>query len=252
MQAAIDNTKKFSGRAAVYREARSGYAAGLFEFLARQWGIGQGSLVADIGSGTGILTAALLDLGATVYAVEPNRDMRLLAEQDLGDRERFVSVDGTAEESGLPAGKFDLVCAASAFHWFDPILFKRECQRILKPDGRVALIWNESQLSADVNRAREEVYKKYCPNFVGFSGGHKNHPEIKEAFFDGKMRELRFANPVIYDKNRFVGRLLSSSYSLTEEDPNFEAYLRELEAIFDRIAVDGQIVMPQETVLYCR
>lgn len=252
MQSRVDNTKKFSGKAEVYRKVRPTYAPELMIFLAKEWGVGPGTMVADIGSGTGIFTAQLLDLGATVFAVEPNADMRAIAEADLGDRDGFFSVDGTAEATGLPENSVDFVSAATAFHWFDPILFKQECARILKPGGKVALVWNWNELNEEVHQARDLVYRKYCTGFVGFSGGHKSQPEIKEAFFDGQMGVLRFPNPIEYDKERFVGRLLSSSYSITDENPDYQAYRSELEDIFDRLSVDGFISMPQETVLYYR
>jgi 16S rRNA A1518/A1519 N6-dimethyltransferase RsmA/KsgA/DIM1 with predicted DNA glycosylase/AP lyase activity len=76
----MDNTKKFSGKAEVYQKARPSYAQELLDFFAQSWQIGAGSLVADIGSGTGILTRQLPGLGAKVFAVEPNADMRAKAE----------------------------------------------------------------------------------------------------------------------------------------------------------------------------
>ena len=246
----MDNTQKFSGKADVYQKARPNYAQALLDFIAQKWQIGEGSLVADIGSGTGILTRQLLGLGAKVFAVEPNADMRAKAEELLGEHPNFVSVVGTAEQTSLPDLSFHLVTAASAFHWFDPERFRQECDRILLPGAPVVLVWNEARLSDEINLGRERIYKKYCPNFKGFSGGREGRNIAKRAFFGEEIQEQRFANPLSYDRQTFVNRALSSSYSLIETDPEFEAYLAELGELFDQHAVDGKIVLPQDSVAY--
>ena len=246
----MDNTQKFSGKADVYQQARPNYAQAMLDFIASKWQIGEGSLVADVGSGTGIFTRQLLGLGAKVYAVEPNADMRAMAERLLGGYPNFVSVIGDAEHTTLPDHRINLVTAAAAFHWFDPNRFKHECKRILLPGGAVVLAWNEMEMSAEINRGRERIYKKYCPNFRGFSGGNDQENLIKRDFFDGKLQEKRFANPLCYDRQTFINRALSSSYSLIESDPGYEAYLAEIGDLFDQNALEGKIVLPQESVAY--
>ncbi len=246
----MDNTQKFSGKADVYQKARPSYAQELLDFVAQKWQIVDGSRVADIGSGTGILTRQLLGLGAKVFAVEPNADMRAKAEELLGEHPNFVSVVGTAEQTTLPDLSFHLVTAASAFHWFDPERFRQECDRILLPGAPVVLVWNEAGLAEEINLGRERIYKKYCPNFKGFSGGREGRNIAKHAFFGEEIQEQRFANPLSYDRQTFVNRALSSSYSLIETDPEFEAYLAELGELFDQHAVDGKIVLPQDSVAY--
>ena len=246
----MDNTKKFSGKADVYQKARPNYAQALLDFIAQKWQIGKGSLVADIGSGTGIFTRQLLGLGAKVFAVEPNADMRAKAEELLGDNPNFVSVIGTAEQTTLPDHSFHLVTAAAAFHWFDAPRFKLECERILLPGSPVVLAWNEVEMDAEINAGRERICKKYCPNFNGFSGGNDQEDKVKRTFFDGAIQEKHFANSLSYDRQTFIDRALSASYSLIESDPSFDAYLAELGELFDRHEVDGKIVLPQDSVAY--
>lgn len=248
----MDNTKKFSGKADVYQKARPNYAQAMLDFIAQTWQIGAGSFVADIGSGTGIFTRQLLGLGARVYGVEPNADMRAKAEELLGGNPHFVSIIGTAEQTTLPDHSFHLVTAAAAFHWFDAQRFKLECERILLPGAPVVLAWNEVEMSAEINRGRERIFKKYCPNFNGFSGGNDEEDKIKKAFFDGAIQEKHFPNPLSYDRQTFINRALSGSYSLLETGPGYESYLEELGELFDQHAVDGQIVLPQDSVIYFR
>src|SRR5690606_27320031 len=99
----------------------------------------------------------LLEMGVKVFAVEPNADMRRIAERELGKMEDFVSVPATAEDTTLSEKSVDFVFAASAFHWFDPLSFRAECQRILKPGGRVFLIWNETQMKDEIKEGRNAI-----------------------------------------------------------------------------------------------
>src|SRR5688572_11749971 len=113
-----DPTGRFTHRADAYVKSRPSYPAGLFDVLRDECGLGPSSVVADLGSGTGIFTRLLLERGATVHAVEPNDDMRGEAERTLASEPRFHSVKGTAEATTLAAGSIHLVTAAQAFHWF--------------------------------------------------------------------------------------------------------------------------------------
>ena len=103
------------------------------------------SVIADFGSGTGLLAQLFLDFGVEVYGVEPNASMRAAAEQLLARFPRFHSVQGTAETSGLPDQSCDIVTSGQSFHWFDPVRTRQECRRILRPAGWVVLVWNVRQ-----------------------------------------------------------------------------------------------------------
>src|SRR5262249_648330 len=145
--AMIDPTSRFGARVDDYVKARPSYPAGLLAVLARECGLDKKSIVADLGSGTGIFTRLLLESGATVYAVEPNDEMRAAAERDLAS-ERFHSVRGRAEATTLPDASIDLATAAQAFHWFDVEATRRELVRILRPAGLAVLVWNDRDAQA--------------------------------------------------------------------------------------------------------
>src|SRR6478752_7403990 len=99
--------------------------------------------VADIGSGTGILTRQLLDAGYELFAVEPNKAMRGEAEQALSSYPGFHSMPGAGESTTLGARSIALITCAQAFHWLDREKTRVEFSRILEAKGVVALIWNE-------------------------------------------------------------------------------------------------------------
>ena len=88
-------------------------------------------MVADIGSGTGILSELFLRNGNRVYGVEPNKNMRKAAERNLQKYPNFISIDGSAENMSLQNESIELMTAAQAFHWFDIENAKKEFKRIL-------------------------------------------------------------------------------------------------------------------------
>src|SRR4051812_47679251 len=97
----LDSTRRFSNRVEDYVRYRPDYPAEAIARLVLELRLAPGGRVADVGSGTGIFTRALLARGLEVFAVEPNREMRATAEAALGDNPRFHSVDGTAEKMPL-------------------------------------------------------------------------------------------------------------------------------------------------------
>ncbi|MBV8308551.1 MAG: class I SAM-dependent methyltransferase, partial [Gammaproteobacteria bacterium] len=135
----IRPTERFSARADHYRRARPAYPAAALDLLAAHCGLKPGAIVADVGSGTGILTEQLLERGAQVIAVEPNDAMRAAAEEQLGAEARFRSVGASAEATTLPAQSVDLWVAAQAFHWFDAVRARLEALRVLRRGGFAAL-----------------------------------------------------------------------------------------------------------------
>ena len=138
-----DNTKRFSNRVDNYVKYRPSYPKEIISFLENAIQFKNDFVVADIGSGTGILSKMFLDNGNTVYAVEPNTAMRNKAEELLKNYPLFKSIDGTAEQTTLQNSSIDIITAAQAFHWFDAEKTKAEFRRILKPGGYCCLIWNE-------------------------------------------------------------------------------------------------------------
>lgn len=97
----LDPKERFNNRVAAYVKYRPGYPPEIIELLKERIGFNSQEVVADIGSGTGILTRLFLENGNTVYGVEPNREMREAGEEFLKDYPAFKSVNGSAEETGL-------------------------------------------------------------------------------------------------------------------------------------------------------
>ena len=243
------NESKFDGKGQMYARFRPAYAIAFMDYLYAEVGIDAGSVIADVGSGTGIFTRQLLERGNKVYAVEPNHDMRVVAETDLSGFGGFVSIEGSAESTMLADGSVDCITVAQAFHWFDRNRFKTECRRILKPGGRVILVWNSRDDASELVSENEAVNRKYCPDFKGFSGGMRftEGNEDFHAFFKGAFEAEIFRNDLVFDEPEFVGRNLSGSYALKETDNDYDAYVAAIKGLFYKYADNGLLIMPNIT-----
>ena len=245
-----DTTRKFDGYAKDYTVGRPGYAKEFIECLNNKYNISSGSVIADIGSGTGKFARQLLDKGCEVYCVEPNDDMRRIAEEELSSYRNFHSVNGDAEHTTLNENSVDHVTTAQAFHWFDLKKFRTECSRILKKDGKVFLIWNVRDESDALNLKLYEMYMRFCPEFHGFSGGiEKDDKRIRE-FFNDRYEYVSYDNPLFYDKEKFIARSLSGSYSLKEGDKDYERYIEQIISLFNKYSENGTVSIANKSVAY--
>ena len=244
----MNHMNRFDGKGEIYAKARPKYALGLFDYLKNALHIPAGSVFADVGSGTGIFTEQLLNCGYRVFAVEPNADMRKKAEEKLTCHANFASVPGNDADMKLPDHSVDYVTAAQAFHWFDAEAFQKECRRVLKPGGKVILVYNSRDEQAACTKAFAALRRKYNPEFHGFSNGISHEKCI--AFFAGKCGVFRAENTQTYDRQGYIDRVRSSSYSLKESDDRYAEYLNEINEIFDGYSENGRISVPVETVAY--
>ena len=245
----MDNTQIFSSRSSSYENARPGYPKGLIDYLYTEQHFSEAKAIADIGSGTGKFARQLLERGSRVFCVEPNPEMRHIAEEKLGNCPGFISVDGTASHTGI-AETVDAITAAQAFHWFDAEAFHKECLRILRPGGKIFLIWNLRVPDSDITNACREVFRRFCPRFVDFNTGMKeDDPKIYD-FFDRNCEKVIFDNPLWFDEALFVERYLSSSYSLREGEEGYDASIQAVRDIFTHFSSDGLVQLPNRAICY--
>jgi SAM-dependent methyltransferase len=155
----MDNTTVFSTRGESYDRTRPGYPEALIDYLYTDQLFSEASAIADIGSGTGKFAQQLLVRGSRVFCVEPNDEMRQIAERKLSYYQGFISVNGTASFTGIKE-KVGAVTAAQAFHWFDRNAFREECRRLLRPGGKVFLIWNFRFPDDEITNTCWEVFRR--------------------------------------------------------------------------------------------
>ncbi|MBQ7921245.1 MAG: class I SAM-dependent methyltransferase [Clostridia bacterium] len=244
------NEKKFDNKGNVYKKGRPSYPVQLFEYLVNAKVIHEQLSLADIGSGTGVFTLQISSHIKKIFAIEPNKDMRDTAEIAYRDFANIISVNGTAESTTLEDKCVDLITVAQAFHWFDRQLFKQECQRILRKDGKVILVWNDRDSNAEIIRDNFEVNKIYCPNFKGSSDGIDFSKESFKNFFEGDIEYVEFENNLMYDKDIFIARNLSSSYSPKSADDCYNKYVEAVSELFNKYSVNGFVKYPYITRCY--
>src|SRR5439155_4436241 len=139
----MNPTLRFTDRAGDYVRYRPDYPAKAIDAVLG--GLGDPALLvaADLGAGTGISARLLAERGVRVFAVEPNAAMR----GEAAPHERVTWRDATAEATGLATESLDLLLCAQAFHWFRQRDALVEFHRVLRPRGRLALVWNSRDRS---------------------------------------------------------------------------------------------------------
>ena len=169
----------FSTQAATYAQGRPNYPRQLTGWLTDVLGVDAHSLVVDLGAGTGKFTRLLSTLAPTLIAVEPVQAMGAQLTRLLPD---VRLVNGTADAIPLETASADAVVCAQAFHWFSTQAALAEIHRVLKPDGRLGLVWNVRDESVDWVAAITEIITPYEGDTPRFHTGHWRVPFTGEYF----------------------------------------------------------------------
>ncbi|MBO4519699.1 MAG: class I SAM-dependent methyltransferase [Alphaproteobacteria bacterium] len=247
----MESPNQFTGKAAAYTKGRPLYARAALDFLKEQ-GIDETASVADVGAGTGIFSKQLAKNGAMVFAVEPNEDMRLAAVEYLKDMPNVRCIDGSAENTALPDHSVGFVSAAQAFHWFDKAAFRKECNRISVPGGKIVLIWNIEVFGGDFFRDFGEILKRLTVSDIPEE--EKENPygvffrQAEDFLIDFKRYE--FDNTLYLNEETFLYKALSSSAAPKKDNPLYENFSQELKNLFVQYQDGGKLTYPHKTVLY--
>ena len=243
-------TARFSDRVENYVRYRPGYPPEVLDLLRSECGLQPSHIIADIASGTGVLTRLLLDNGNSVFAVEPNTEMREMGMHELESYDRLVSVAGTAEETTLRSASVDFVTAAQAAHWFDLPRARAEFVRILRREGWCVLIWNERcTASTPFLRGYEQLLLTYGTDYKEVRH-ERTTAMIHEFFTPALCRERVFGLRQQLGYEGAAGRLLSSSYAPLEGHPSHAPMMEELRRIFHAHATDDKVEFEYNTRVY--
>jgi SAM-dependent methyltransferase len=222
----------FAQSVEAYELGRPGYPAAALEPLA----LSPDLVVLDLAAGTGKLTRPLAASGASVIAVEPVAEMRAA----LPDSVR--ALDGTAEEIPLEDAAVDLVTVAQAFHWFDGDAALREIHRVVRPGGRLALVWNRRVEDAEINVALEELLESYR------SGTPTHANDAWRAAFErttlfGPLEEHVLASEQVLDEDGLAARICSISFiACLPQIERARVLVRARELVSD-----GRVTIPYRT-----
>jgi SAM-dependent methyltransferase len=246
----LDPTRRFSNRVENYLKYRPSYPTQIIPLLESECGLNADSVVADLGSGTGLLTELFLKHGNRVFGVEPNPEMRAAGEKFLAKYPNFTSIDAAAEATSLTAASVNFVIAGQAFHWFNRTEARPEFVRILKPGGWLVLVWNGYRVeSSPIMAAYQDLVVKYGTDYS----------EVKrevvscdvEAFYaPGVCKCATFEFQQTFDYEGLKGRLLSASYAPEPGHRDYDSMLKDLRKVFDLNQQDGKVIFGYETELY--
>ncbi|HVM60384.1 MAG TPA: class I SAM-dependent methyltransferase [Verrucomicrobiae bacterium] len=246
-----DPTLRFSSRVENYIKYRPGYPPSIIDTLTAECRLTPSSIIADVGSGTGILSEMFLQNGNRVFGIEPNREMREAGERLLKRYPNFASVNGAAEATSLADRSVDFITAGQAFHWFDRDRARREFARILKPNGWVVLIWNERLTdTSPFSRAYEELLQAFGTDYAAVDHRNVDADAIATFFSPQPVTLRRFENRQTFDFDSVKGRLLSSSYAPEPGHAHYQPMLDKLQAIFDQHQIDGKVNFDYVTRMY--
>jgi SAM-dependent methyltransferase len=239
----------FSAAARAYERSRPSYPEEAVDRLVQELEVTRDGLVLDLGAGTGKLTRLLAPTGARLVALDPVEAMRKECADLVPDA---MVLGGVAEALPFRDGTFDGVVAGQAFHWFDGPRALAEIHRVLKPSGRLGLIWNVRDESVDWVRRLTEIidpYERTAPR--------EKTQEWRAAFqmtdLFGSLNQRRFPHSQTLDVDGLVERFASASFIAAlpgEERAEVLGRIRELAETHPDLAGRTSFELPYFTELY--
>ena len=234
----------FETVAAEYDAARPRHPAGVYDAL----GDLVGSVVLDVGAGTGIATRELLRRGAWVVAIEPGSVVLGRAAAHTPGL-RALEADG----AHLPVrdGIVDLLCFAQAWHWLDPGRRTAEAHRVLRDGGRWAGWWSHAR--ADDSAWFDEywtILEQTCP------GTHRGQRDTdwgatvaEDGLFDvGERITVPWVRELTVDG--WLTDQVSHSYVAALPSDERDRLIQRLRALLERHHPDHHLTVPYETWLW--
>jgi SAM-dependent methyltransferase len=237
------DSRAFELVADLYERARPEYPPEAVAWIADRLALHAGRTVLDLGAGTGKLTRALVATGAKVIAVEPGEAM---LEELMRAVPAAEALAGAAEAIPLPDHSVDAMTIGQAFHWFRYDEALPELHRVLRPHGGLALIWNNRDQDARLQREVTALLDSFVPPERAAVGYSTRYLEQSDLF--GPVEERRFAFAQELEADGLVGRILSISFvaaAPVEQREELEGKLRALVG-----AHGGSVAFPYVTDVY--
>lgn len=238
----------YQREAATYERGRPEYPGALGGWLRDTLGCGPGRTVIDVGAGTGKFTKLLVRTGAQVKAVEPIDAMR----EQLAKIEGAQPLAGTAQQLPLPDASADAITCAQAFHWFAHRETLDEFARVLKPGGKLGLVWNVRDESVDWVAQITRLITPLEGDAPRYYKGDWRKPFPHPAFTE--LRETHFqyehtGSPQEVIVDRFMSVSFIASASAPQRDA-VRASLEELIATHPALMRREVVSFPYKTVAW--
>lgn len=224
----LNPLNRFSDRVEDYVKYRPSYPKAAIDKILENFTLP--ITAADIGAGTGISSRLLAARGIKVIAIEPNPEMR-----NAGIKDGTSSVewqDGTAENTNLPAQSIDLVTCFQAFHWFTPEPSLSEFHRILKPQGKLAIVYNNRDKNDEFTAEYSQIVRKASNNSPA-EAKMKSVEPLQETNYFQNFQEYNFVYQQELDFTGLIGRAMSVSY-LPKTGEAFDKLIADFEKLYQR------------------
>lgn len=242
--------QSFGRTAAIYERSRPSYPDDAVDWLAARLSLGPSATVLDLGAGTGKLSRLLVPTGARVIAVEPQEAMRAHAAAFAG----VLALAGSAEDIPLGDDSVDAVTVAQAFHWFRLPESAREIDRVLRPGGRLGLVWNlwdlDQPLSVELGDLLEAVPSDNSRDAsIGEAGWR---PALQATGLFDEVDSHRFPNSQTLDAEGLAERVSSISFVAVLEAADREELLARVRALAERRGGRVTTSYVTEVVIFAR
>lgn len=232
-------------RATSFHQAADAYARARPSYPpeAVEWMLPAGSIdVADVGAGTGKLSAVIAATGRQVVAIDPDAGMLDKLRAEHPDIQVEV---GSAEALPLLDDSVDVVTFGQAWHWVDPPRASAEAARVLEPGGTLGLIWNIRDVRAGWARELARlIHPSDAEEFVAAGG-----PDIGEPFGPIETATFEWANPLTVDG--LVDLVASRSATIAASEAERAELLQRVRELGERtLAAEGSLALPYVTHVY--
>ena len=243
-----DTSRDFCGRASAYKATRPSYPQEALDWIRRDLNLPSDAVLVDVGAGTGIMSRHLVDLGYSVIVTEPNEDMLSQARVHLEGARSVQFRCVSAEALGLPDNSVAAVVCAQSFHFFDKTKVSREFSRVLQEGGKAVLIWNAFDFNAPgILPPMVELLRSYIGDNSNLRPARFVEQQSLDTFLErGTLREKQVEFSEWYQKEKFLGFVLSFSYVPSRESAQGLSLERDLNNLFDTFATDDGV-----SIAYC-
>lgn len=239
--------QRFSGREEDYAKFRPGYPEELLPVLLQDLSVSRDLVAVDVGAGTAISSAFLAKHGISVIAIEPNDEMRERGRQTAIPGIEFLK--GSAEKTGLKENSADLITAFQAFHWFNPALALAEFHRILRPFGKVGLVWNLRNQDDRFTQEYSAIIDRYADPSISKALQSKQDAGsiLSESPLFHNTSRVLIPSCQRFGFDALLGRVRSVSY-LPRSGPTYEKIASEMKNLFEKFNKFGEVQIVYDTI----
>ena len=232
--------------------------------------INKDDILVDIGCGTGRLSKELLENDNIVYGVEPDENMISVCNENLKLNRNFHLIKGSDINTGLSDNSVNCVLVSQSLHRFNTPLFRKECNRVLKDNGNICVMWNRVHFGKPVFKELLNALKSVYPNYKSRYGTIDEVSgcidEMNDNLLDARnligrnMKSKFFKNDYVIDHSQFRSLVLSlglfpiddnsNNKYLLENEIDKETFIKKIDKIFFKYAVNDKITLPFESDLH--